>query len=212
MRNSANTIKTWEFQVNQLIELVPDLRVVVGVGDCTDDTEALLAQIPGIEVVDVSHGGPAFGSIDHAERWDNIAKAVRATLDYMGDPGEKFIWVEDDLLWSVDAMFRLLAHTEWYAAIAPAVIASGERRFYDTWGFRLNGKQFLPHEPYAPEEPLRSDGNWKIDSCGSCFVACTEDTLDRSTLRQWLSTWSGHWPATCDGLLWMDTKIEVYHP
>lgn len=216
IRNGEHYLDRYFRQVADLMDVIPDLRHVVGEGDSTDGSRKVLEALApntGAEILDVSHGGPRFGSVDHPERWANIAKSVRQTLDYIGDPGQKFVWVEADLLWDVDTMMRLLAGTEFYSAVAPMLFAYNSDRFYDTWGYRIGGKGFLGGAPYLPEETIRSDEDfYKIESCGSCFAANTDPQYGNN-VRDWvMHGWDGMWPATCDGMLWLDHTLEVYHP
>jgi hypothetical protein len=183
------------------------LKVVVGEGDHDDDTAEIIGTLAPeyAEIVEVSHGGPLFGSVDNPERWDNIAKAVRRTLDAAGDYGQFLIWIESDLIWSTDTMLKLLSDAQKVSAAAPAVYAAGSRRWYDYWGFRNNGQMFAAEAPYWHEPVERFEDMVQIDSCGSCFVIS-------HTMRESISQWSGHWPYRGGGHLWLDPTVEVHHP
>jgi hypothetical protein len=206
MRNSMGYIDRYFNQVSDLQDLIPELRVVVGEGDHIDQTAELLRSHPyPAEVVDVSHGGARYGSIDHPQRWDDIAKSVRGVLDHVGDPGQFLIWVESDLIWRADTMLKLIANAQARITSCPMVYADNTRRFYDTWGYRVNGQLFNPQEPHWDGSVVwAEDSLVKIDSCGSCFVT-SRDGYDE------LESWTGHWPYKSVNL-WLDTKTEVYHP
>lgn len=206
MRDSAHYTDLYFRQVGLLQETRPGLRVIIGEGDSTDETRKRLADAPAcVDVIDVSHGGPNYGSVDNPKRWDLIAGCVRAVLDKAGDPGDALIWVESDLMWSPHDMAGLLEHLDEVPAVAPGSFHKGCDRFYDTWGFRQNGQMFTVEPPYWHQPEKRKSGLLKIDSCGSCFVAGPE-TYD------WLGSWTGHWPATLGGQLWLDTERMVWHP
>lgn len=208
-RNSAHYIDRYLIQAKKLSRLV-DLRLVLTYGDCTDTTAAALddyGQMLGLtdqmDVARFDHGGPRYGSVDHPERWDQIAKVVRFTLDRVGDPGDALVWVESDLVWKPDALVALVDDLSDVPAIAPRLLAHGSSRWYDTWGYRKDGAQFLAHQPYVPGGYVDNGTDWvKIDSCGSCFV--TRETYWRG--------WSGHWPYTAGGDLWYDPDVTVEHP
>ncbi len=148
----------------------------------------------------VDHGGPRYGSVDHPERWEQIALVMRALTAEVEDPGDAFIWVEADLLWRPEVMLGLLGDLGEVEAVSPLILCDGGLRFYDVYGYRKDGKGFEAHPPYYPEQP---PGLVKIDSCGSCFA-----TTDWPAVRQW----SGHWPYPADGKLWVDPSLVAFHP
>lgn len=201
-RNSEGYVDRYFAQVDLLREQMP-VRLVVAEGDSTDDTHAAVAGrlSPGDDLLHLPHGGPRFGSVDNAQRWDQIASVLSSLLGKVGDPGDAFVWVESDLVWKPEAITGLLFDE--LPAVAPMVYAGPTQRFYDVWGYRKHGARFEAAMPYYPgwgEEPVVP-----IDSCGSCFVARPETYPD-------LFSWSGHWPFTAGGKLWLDTRIEVRHP
>lgn len=206
-RDSAGYLDRYFAQVNALRAEGYDVRLALAEGDSTDHTFDRLDELAGADdiLVKIDHGGPNYGSVDRAERWDQIAEVVRGLLAKVDDPGDAFVWVESDLMWDWPVMATLLGAE--VPAVAPMVYAGLSSRFYDTWGFRKDGKgfdRFWPHwagqRPPGQEERLV-----KIDSCGSCFVL-------RSDAYDSLFAWSGHWPFTADGALWLDTSVAVRHP
>ncbi|HET6873992.1 MAG TPA: hypothetical protein VFH70_04400 [Acidimicrobiales bacterium] len=206
-RNSVGYVDRYFSQVHALSGYV-DLRLVLTYGDCTDATGPALEaaadryEMPDVEIGQCDHGGPVFPSIDHPQRWDQIALVVRSTLDRVGDPGDALIWVESDLEWSSQTMLKLLDDLAHVPAVAPQNMHATSERFYDTWGFRIDSVGFNAWPPYHQGTPDPDTGLVKIDSCGSCFV----------TKADYWRGWSGHWPYTAGGDLWLDETVAVRHP
>jgi hypothetical protein len=179
-----------------------DVRLVVAEGDSTDATLDHLKQRMADDdtLLKVDHGGPRYGSVDHPERWDQIAMVFRATAERVEDPGDAFIWVESDLLWRPEVMLGLLTDLGEVEAVSPLILCDGGLRFYDVYGYKIKGQNFEAMPPYyPPQEP----GLVKIDSAGSCFATTDWDAVAR---------WSGHWPYPAEGRLWLDPSLVVTHP
>jgi hypothetical protein len=184
-----------------------DVRLVIAEGDSIDGTYTELATYmePGDLLLKVDHGGRKYGSIDHPDRWGDIARVFREIAAQVGDPGDAFVWVESDLEWSVETLCGLLRDLDKVEAVAPQVRAidppGTTERFYDVWGFRIDGTLFTPYHPYwPPTTPV--DSLIKIDSCGSCFVTSNMDLVH---------AWDGVWPFPADGKLWMDPNLRIFH-
>lgn len=207
MRNSGEYLSRYLAQVGELQELYPDLRVVIGEGDHTDNSGQQLHLFAPhyCEIVNVSHGGERFGSVDHPRRWDQIATCVRTVLDKVGDPGDALVWVEADLIWDVPDIAHLIQSLNHVPAVAPRVMAQDTDRWYDTWGYRQHGTKFNAWAPYWHQPEERYADFIKIESCGSCFAASP-------AVSEWLSDWTGHWPATLGGDLWLDPRVTIRHP
>lgn len=206
VRDARPYLDTYLAQVWGLNTREP-LRLVIGEGDSTDGTRQLLEDFlrPEDTLVDVTHGGPKWGSIDNAQRWEQIAGCVRKVIEAVDDPGGAFLWVEADLLWDPDTMLRLIEDLDTVDVVAPMVFAGDTARYYDTWGYRQNGAMFLGQPPYW-SQPVEMKGSLlKIDSCGSCFA------LSPWAWRHAVQ-WSGHWPFRGAGNMWLDTECEVRHP
>lgn len=201
-RNSGRYLRRYWDQIDGLRELT-DVRVVGTWGDSDDNTYDLLKN-RDMELHEYHHGGPNFGSVDHGPRWDQIAKVVRHTLDQVGNPGLALVWVESDLIWEPSELYALVADIciNKCQAVAPMVMANGEDRFYDVWGFRQNGQMFSGGAPYFQDVRQPETGLVKIDSCGSCFV----------TREDHWREWTGHWPYTAGGNLWLDPHFKIRHP
>lgn len=176
-----------------------DVRLLLAEGDSTDATYKVLTEYMGLRdiLVKFDHGGPNYGSVDNPARWDQIAKVVRGLLDRFDNKGDKFVWVESDLIWRPEALQSLMQER---VPVAPMVMRW--ERFYDIWGFRIGGTGFRPVAPYYGFYP---PGLVKIDSCGSCFVLSRHD-------YDLLGSWSGHWPFTAEGTLYLKPLVRVEHP
>lgn len=207
MRNSDEYINRYFEQTAALTDVIPDLRVVVGHGDHTDNTPAslnLYEKAGRVELVDCTHGGVEFGSVDNPQRWDLIAGCVRKVIQAVGDdPGTHLIWVESDLIWTTEDMLQLLSDAQ-VSSACPMVMANFTDRFYDTWGYRVDGAMFLGQPPYWPASAQVEGNMVRVDSCGSCFVT------PRSEYPA-IQSWSGHWPYR-PANLWMDTRVRINHP
>lgn len=197
-RNSTGYIDRYFAQINALRERI-DVDLVLAEGDSTDDTwERLNAAQDGL-VLKVDHGGPHYGSVDHPNRWADIALVVRTVIANAGNP-ERFMWIESDLIWEPDTILHLLKDLDEVPAVAPMVLKQGTTTFYDYWGFRKNGELFMRYAPYY-WEPDPDARLVKIDSCGSCFVTRAFEQVQR---------WDGIWPYPGD--LWLDPEQEIFHP
>ena len=202
-RNSSAYLAAYFDRVTALREHV-DVRLVLGEGDSTDGTGDLLRAMAGRgdTVLTVNHGGPRFGSVDHPERWANIAQVVRAVIGRVGDPGDAFVWVESDLLWDPDTMLGLLKADR---PVAPLVLHGVGNHFYDTWGFRKGGIMFSSQPPYLSVQTGSTDPLVPVDSCGSCFVLPARDF-------HFAQNWDGMWPFPAGGNLHLDTEAVIRHP
>lgn len=201
-RNSASYLERYFDQMDKLDAEVP-LHLVLAEGDHTDDTrERLWDYVGRAQILRVDHGGADHGSVDHPDRWANIATVVRVLVNaaFIYQP-TLLVWVESDLIWDTADILRLIEAAKAGRAVAPRVLIEGSTRWYDTWGYRSNGAQFDASPPYCPIPP-DDQGYVKIDSCGSCFVAPPN----------LVEGWDGHWPFTADGQLWLDTGATVRHP
>lgn len=206
-RNAVPYIPRYFEQIEELRRQIP-VRLVIGYGDCVDETAMLLNRYtkPDDIVLNVDHGGPVFGSCDSEQRWRQIAQVVRGVIKEIDDPGTHYVWVEGDLIWDAKAIMRLVQAGR---PVAPMVFiwdnpAQTWPRFYDSWGFRQNGDMFAMYPPYFPhgQTPERYQ---KIDSCGSCF------SLPKTDFHM-AKLWDGMWPFTAQGELWVDTETSVRHP
>lgn len=202
-REASGHLERYMAQVDALRQLV-DVRLVLGEGDSTDHTGDMLRDMVGPRdtVVTVNHGGPMFGSVDHPQRWQQIAQVVRGVVAMVDDPGNAYVWMEGDLIWDPYVILGLLDAER---CVAPMIFASDQpNRLYDIWGARQDGEMFSAMPPYFPKG-TPDERYVKVDSCGSCFVV---PGADMDVVRNW----GGVWPFPAGGKLWMDTLTVVTHP
>jgi len=176
-RNSAHYVDKYLQRIALLRILMPNdsFHVVAGEGDSTDETKRMLelnakwTQIP-VRVVDVSHGGPVFGSTEAPERMVALSKVCNTMLDNIDREADVLVYVESDLDWMPHVICTLIERALWrkdgFDVFAPMVMA-GEA-FYDTWGFRCDGQRFSPFPPFHPA--LKGKKIVEIESAGSCLV------------------------------------------
>lgn len=173
-RNSQHTIARYCRQVSLLNEIVRsqhNLRVLAAEGDSVDRTRYLLTQaykVP-IEIVDVTHGGPVYGSTEAPARMAQLSVMWNKIMDAVKETDDVFLYVESDLIWEPITLARLIDRAAWWQdgfdVFAPMVCAGPN--FYDIWAFRKNGTRFSPFPPYHPE--LKKDELLEVDSVGSCL-------------------------------------------
>lgn len=208
--NSANYVDRYFDQMHTLGKSF-DLSLVLTEGDSNDSTwdELKSRWHPGIYLKQVNHGGPYFGSVDNNQRWEQISRVVRPTIAKALElEPDVVVWVESDLVWDVDVMARLIDSVNVPGRTScPMVLADSSTRFYDIWGYRMNGKMFLAQEPYLPEDPFHFQQPGSplvhIDSCGSCFA-----TSDLEALAKW----DGRWPYQESSNLKLHTDLVIRHP
>lgn len=180
-RDSASYVDRYVAQVTALRDALAargdSLHGVWGEGDSIDRTAQILAEKARkraltFDLIDVSHGGPKFGSVNVEQRWRQISYCCNAVLDAIKPDADVVIYVESDLIWDAETMVTLLTRLSApdVQAVAPMSMAYGETppRFYDTYGHRSGGEQFQPYAPFHPG--LKSGQLLKLDSAGSCIV------------------------------------------
>lgn len=177
-RNATETgqILRFAMQVSRLRDYVaPRLAVTAVCGDSTDDTCDEVARTLttfGIEheVVEFSHGVPEMGSTEAPVRIKAVSLAQDVALARVRGNDETVVYVDSDLLWSADVpvlLERRLLTEPAYGVLAPLVLVDG--RFYDTWGFRAQGKRFTDLPPYHPAIDWHG-GVTPLDSAGGMLV------------------------------------------
>lgn len=196
-------------------------------GDSTDDTARVLSQWkhPHKRLVHYSHGGPAFGSINHPTRWRQIAATWNYMLDRMPEY-DRVIYVEADLIWTPETMAALLDQLDADVVHACSPMSFGhDGRFYDTWGHRCLGDHFIQDYPYHPaiealanrdEEMLAAlggtsrNGLLRIDSAGSCMVMIGRVAQDCRLANE--DAMIGHDLKRLGYQLWLNPGVSVWHP
>ena len=175
MRNSEAYIDRFFTQVET--ELInTQYRIIVGVGDSTDNTSDILVhkmENDGrIHVFDVSHGGKDYGSVINEQRFLQLAYSgniVWSQSNLM--ESDVTIWVDSDLILEQYVLLALARNVSDSVdkIFAPTVLMSTKRGpiFYDVWAFRKDGNNFnakLPYYDYILDKD--DNGMFEVDSVG----------------------------------------------
>lgn len=166
---------------------LPDVSRLVAVhGDSTDDTPSALERWAGeygvnVQLVERSHGGPVWGSVEDAKRLQALSYVGDGALEAITpEDHDSIFYVESDLIWNEHVVALLFAHLHRGRGdiIAPMIYCGD--RFYDTFVFRKDGKRFTGHAPFHAalagdawrrDRLLPSKGRLlDVDSVGSAFV------------------------------------------
>lgn len=148
------------------------LHCVWGEGDSVDDTRFQLAEgLYGWEftLVDCTHGGAEYGSVERAERFRQLAHVGNTIFRAIPPQTDVVLWVESDLIWDPDAILGLIYRLETYPVIAPKIILRrahwASDTWYDTLAFVKDGKHFEHAKPWHPA----NDGQTilQMDTVGS---------------------------------------------
>lgn len=190
------------------------LHLLLGYGDSTDGTgEALFDECYfrfDAHLVDVSHGGPVFGSIEHPQRFKQLAAIGNRLLDCVPPNADVVGFVESDLIWDAATLVRLIDHIQDYVAVAPMVM-DGPESFYDVFAFRANGKRFSKKPPYHScfDEYARL---YPLDSAGSVLFA--DAYLARKAKLSDGEAIVGYCKDLREqgGSIWLDAQASVLHP
>lgn len=173
-RNSSAYIDRY-FQQIDALRRDHRVRLVVAEGDSTDNTYDLLDErlMDHDSLLRVDHGGPEFESVDHPQRWAQIAYVCNEVLRHLDmKDKDKLIYVESDLMWPVDTMHYLIADLDKVPAVAAMSIQASTGRFYDVWGHvGTDGVPFSPLAPFHSSlEHVKSGRLYPIQSAGSCIA------------------------------------------
>jgi hypothetical protein len=203
-----------------------DLYCVWGEGDSRDNTRAMLedALSERDTLLDVSHGGPKYGSVVHPERFRQLANIWNDIFDAIYDPGPNFenikrspdavIFLESDLIWEPATLIALIDHLADYPAIAPMVYLRrqgyGQNAFYDRWAARMNGQQFALYPPYCAGWPYAEP--FRVDSMGTCLAMRGEYASQTVWSEENLIVGICMQIEMLAGSIWIDPNLEVYHP
>jgi hypothetical protein len=200
------------------------LTLVLGHGDSSDGTEAMIFEECSnrfcAHLMDVSHGGPSFGSIEDRQRFKQCAYVGNALLAAIPAQADIIAYVESDLLWQAPILMQLLADLKHFPVIAPMVMHTrnpGLYRgngpfFYDCFAFRRRGVRFANEPPYHADLIWAGDDLLELDSAGSMLVMWAElarqarfsdDEAIVGLCRQIRELGAG---------IWLDRKAIVYHP
>lgn len=188
------------------------LNLLLGYGDSTDGTgEALFeaaADSIGAHLIDVSHGGPHFGSIEDAQRFRQLAQTGNKLWAAIPPDADVVALVESDLIWEAETMLRLIDHLHFCEVIAPMVM-DGPESFYDVFAYRKDGVRFTKTPPYCAD---LNGKVLKVDSAGSVLfmraglarlVRFTEDEVVVGMCKQIYQY---------GGAIFVDPTLKVIHP
>lgn len=217
-RNSTAYIPRYFDQMGALSKLLTArgdwLTLLLGYGDSTDGTGEMLHEEATFSMdallVDVSHGGPEFGSIEHPERFKQLAYCGNKLLGYVPSDADVVGIVESDLIWDAMTLSDLIAHTAYVPAIAPMIL-DGENSFYDSFAFRKNGVRFTKTPPYH-EWLDRCSDLVQVDSAGSVLFV-RADLAKKARFSDGESI-----VGYCrdiyryGGSIWLDPTLSVAHP
>lgn len=201
-----------------------ELRCVVTEGDSTDDTwpwlQGWAAETNGMMNVTVmkrDHGGEKYGSVNDANRWRNIARTWNAMYKEHIWPADDdaVVYVEADLIWQPADIVRMLAQLgPQTPAIAPMVYNTrpdGTKIFYDIWGYRIEDVKFKNSPPPYHEALINAPpGLIKLSCAASCFVMLGE--LARVLEFSEEDAMPGASIYANGYSLWLDRRLEVWHP
>jgi len=127
------------------------LTLILGHGDSIDDTDAMLHEEClhrfDARLIDVTHGGLVFGSIEHPHRFRQLAHVGNTLLAHLPPAADVAGIVESDLVWDAKTMIALIDHLEDVPSVAP-MIMDAPNSFYDIFAFRKDGVRFTKHAPY----------------------------------------------------------------
>ncbi len=189
------------------------MRIRVVEGDSTDGTFDQLVDATlttaGLSIWRRDHGGPAFASVDDPVRWANIATTWNYLYDRIqAETFDAVICVEADLIWDAGVMLQLIGHLATVPAVSPMCMRGDI--FYDTWGYRAQGRNFQNDRPYHPALEHHEGELMQIDSAGSCIVMRGE--LARRCRFATADAMLGHDIYGRGYSLWLDSTIRVDHP
>lgn len=175
-RNAVAYIPRYVAQVCDLSDLLRRrgdcLNLLLGYGDSTDGTgEALFdacANRIGAHLMDVSHGGPHFGSIEDAQRFRQLSQTWNKLLPNIPKEADAVVLLESDLVWEAATLMALIDHLATYPAIAPMIFdVDPADRFRDVYAFRRNGARFTNEAPYHAD---LNGAVLQVDSAGSALA------------------------------------------
>lgn len=214
-RNSSRYIPDYIFRIERL-SADYTVTCVLGCGDSTDDTEAMLKErFP--DVYDVSHGGLHYGSIVHPERFKQLAFVYNTLWEKIPTNSDMVAMIESDLDWTPRCLSNIVEGVRRLEKVYGGAIVLSPRihlpdgRFYDTWAFRRGGKNFINRVPHH-RDLVDAPQYLEMESVGSFVVMNGE--LARKL----------HWPEedVVVGLcrlakeqgarIFMDTHERVIHP
>jgi hypothetical protein len=222
-RNAEAHLERYFVQVanlhNALLTRGDTLRILIGEGDSTDRTRGLILsyfRVSGLggALVDTTHGGPHYGSVETQRRFAQLAACYNTVWTHIAPNADAVLFVEGDLIWQAETLVALLDALDAYPVVAPLALhapgctrygpADG-RYFHDTWAYRRGGVRFtneLPFHPQVNGVPLL------LDSAGSCLALRGEVARSVSFPADEMVVGM----TRMAGGVWLLPHLEVYHP
>lgn len=189
------------------------LRFVWGEGDSTDATLKTLESFIGLfkaTIVDCTHGGQVYGSIESWLRFKQLSHVGNVIWAAIPKDTDAVIYVESDLIWEPATLVKLLEVLTVYPAVVPMIMDSPPAdTFYDVWAYRRNGVRFTKRFPFHAD--FWPHSGMQLDSAGSCMAL-------RWKLAQGLSFPEDCFVGFCrllyeqGGELWLDPSLVCFHP
>lgn len=219
-RNSTSYIPRYFAQIDHLAIVLArrtpytHLNLLLGYGDSTDGTgEALFeaaADSIGAHLIDVSHGGKEYGSVEDAQRFRQLAWTWNKLLPNIPRDSDAVVLLESDLIWEAETLVALIDHLATYPAIAPMIFhAYPPDRFRDVYAFRRNGVRFTNEEPYHAD---LNGAVLQVDSAGS--VLAMRGPLARKVCVSEVDVVVGLCRQIYEngGSVFLDPSLRVVHP
>jgi hypothetical protein len=217
-RNATHYLERYFEQMDDLQLMLAEqghtLHLLLGYGDSTDGTgEALWDETVNrfdALLMDVSHGGRAWGSVENVLRFQQLAYCGNKLLDNVPPNADVVGIVESDLIWDALTLSDLIAHLHYCEGIAPMIL-DGPESFYDTYAFRKDGVRFTKAPPYHTALDRCHDGPIKIDSAGSVlFVRGDLARLARLSDGEAIVGFCKD-IYQLGGSIWLDSALSVAH-
>ncbi len=218
-RNSCHYLERYFEQMDALQRLLAgrgdSLHLLLGYGDSTDGTGAALwdecSNRFAAHLMDVSHGGPVYGSIEHPQRFKQLAYCGNTLLENVPPDADVVGIVESDLIWDALTLSDLIAHTA-YVPASTCMIMDGENSFYDVFSHRKDGVRFTKTPPYHEGLDICGEGLVRLDSAGSVLfvhgdLARKARLSDGEAIVGFCRDIYSH-----GGSIWLDTSQAVQHP
>lgn len=171
VRNGVGYLPRYFEQLNSL-RTQYNIKLAITEGDSTDHTYELLKDL--IAQYDIptllykfNHAGNLYGSVNVPERWRNIARTWNYMLDRISLTHDFFCYMECDLKWHFHTIDKLINGMYYFNAVAPMSMLGN--LFYDTWGHRAFGHNFVNNYPYHPDFE-KYPQYMPITSAGSCIM------------------------------------------
>lgn len=216
-RNSSHYIPRYFDQMGALSKLLyargDRLKLILGYGDSIDGTGEMLHEEATFRMdallIDVSHGGKAYGSIEHPERFRQLAYVGNRLLDNVPPDADVIGVVESDLIWDAQSILQLLDDLEHVPCVS-GMIMDGPNSYYDVFAARRNGQRFTKTPPYHPDITPDSD-LLEVDSAGSVLF------MDAELARKARFIGGEAIVSFCQdirkhgGTIWINTQVSFAH-